>query len=139
MTLIQGDDGLTGVPGEFDFINTDIVLQHIPPARGLALIERLLTRLRPGGVAAMQLTYAKGRRFLEHEGRHARFYRRHDGMLVDVAPLPDELPEGTISMFDYDLNSVVAILSMYAGHPILMLPTNNDDHLSVNFVFRRGQ
>ena len=60
-------------------------------------------------------------------------------MLVDVAPVPDALPEGTISMFDYDLNSVVAILSMYAGHPILTLPTNNDDHLSVNFVFRRGQ
>jgi hypothetical protein len=42
-------------------------------------------------------------------------------------------------MFDYDLNHVVANLSVYAGHPILMLPTLDDDHLGVHFVFQRAR
>jgi SAM-dependent methyltransferase len=43
-------------PGEtYDFIHTVIVLQHIPLARGEALIAALLSRLTPGGVAALHV------------------------------------------------------------------------------------
>lgn len=49
----MSDDGLTAVNGSFDLVHSYIVLQHIPVERGLALTERMLARLRPGGVAAL--------------------------------------------------------------------------------------
>lgn len=39
-----------------DFINSDIVFQHIPVKRGLEIMAASLTRLRNGGVAALQVT-----------------------------------------------------------------------------------
>jgi SAM-dependent methyltransferase len=137
--LIHNGDQLSGVSQGFDFVNTQIVLQHIPPERGYYLIERLVKLLMVGGVGSIQITYAKARRFLAHEARHARFYRREGSIIHDVAPLPDHRPEGSITMFDYDLNNVVATLSVYAGHPILMLPTLDDDHLGAHFVFQRAR
>lgn len=59
VTLIKGDDGLTGVPGRFDFINSFIVLQHIPCERGMSLIHRLVDLLNDGGVGALHVTYSK--------------------------------------------------------------------------------
>jgi SAM-dependent methyltransferase len=44
--------------GQFDLIHSFIVFQHIPEAEGLATIEKLLKRLAPGGIAALQVLYA---------------------------------------------------------------------------------
>jgi SAM-dependent methyltransferase len=139
VTLIQNDDALSEVSGDFDFVNSQIVLQHIPPERGYYVIERLIKLLKLGGVGSVQVTYAKARRFLVHEGRHARFYRREGSIIHDVGPVRDDRPAGSITMFDYDLNHVAATLSIYLGHPVLMLPTSDDDHLGVHFVFQRAR
>jgi SAM-dependent methyltransferase len=139
ITLIQNDDRLSDVSGEFDFISTYIVLQHIPPERGYYLLERLMQLLRIGGVGSIHVTYAKHRRFLVHEGRHAKFYRREGTVIHDVGPTPDHQPVGSITMFDYDLNQVMVIISQYAGHPIMVLPTDHNDHLGTHFVFQRAR
>ena len=44
--------------GEFDLAHSFIVFQHIPEADGLAIFDRLLSRLAPGGIAALQLLFA---------------------------------------------------------------------------------
>jgi 2-polyprenyl-3-methyl-5-hydroxy-6-metoxy-1,4-benzoquinol methylase len=43
------DDDLSCVASQFDFINSYIVLQHIPVERGMAILRSLLSRLNPGG------------------------------------------------------------------------------------------
>jgi hypothetical protein len=43
------DDGLTNAPGEFDFVNSYMVLQHIPVRRGLAIASVLIEKVHPGG------------------------------------------------------------------------------------------
>ena len=43
------DDGLSNASGEFDFVNSYITLQHIPVTRGLAILSRLIEKVRPGG------------------------------------------------------------------------------------------
>ncbi|MEO6361126.1 MAG: methyltransferase domain-containing protein [Sphingomicrobium sp.] len=43
------DDDLTHAPGAFDFVNSHIVLQHIPVRRGLRILSRLIDKVRPGG------------------------------------------------------------------------------------------
>lgn len=43
------NDLLSEAPGQFDFVNSYIVLQHIPTRRGMPIIERLIDKVRPGG------------------------------------------------------------------------------------------
>lgn len=54
--LRLSDDGLTGLDSGYDFILSYLVFQHVPIARGEAILRRLLTLLRPGGVAALHFT-----------------------------------------------------------------------------------
>jgi SAM-dependent methyltransferase len=59
--LLESDDDLTVLTSAFDLIHSCIVFQHIPVERGRAIFSKLLQYLRPGGIGAIQLTYAKTR------------------------------------------------------------------------------
>ena len=59
--LLVSDDRLSGFDELFDFVHSCIVFQHIPAQRGRAIFLRLIERLRPGGVGAIQLVYSKAR------------------------------------------------------------------------------
>jgi len=48
-TFAPADDELSNAPGVFDFVNSHMVLQHVPVARGLPLLLRLVEKVRPGG------------------------------------------------------------------------------------------
>lgn len=132
--LVLGDDTLSRVTGTYNFVNSYIVLQHIPPERGMRLIRRMLQLLDVGGVFSLHLTYAKERKFFMHEQGRASYYRRSGNVIHDLDPAETETPEGTITMFDYDLNEVIAVISEVAGHPLLILPTNHGGHLGVQAI-----
>jgi 2-polyprenyl-3-methyl-5-hydroxy-6-metoxy-1,4-benzoquinol methylase len=137
--LFAGDDVLSGLQGKFDVVNTYIVLQHIPPARGYRLIQALTDRLSIGGVASLQMTFAKARKFFVNETPGALYYRRDGNVIVDLVENEWAAPEGTITMFDYDLNEVMARVSQVCGHPVIVLPTNNEGHLGLHCVFQKAR
>jgi SAM-dependent methyltransferase len=139
VSLVLSDDDLSTVEGKFNFINSYIVLQHIPPARGYRILSKLLSKLEVGGCGSIQLTYAKDRRYLEHEFGTARAYRRDGNLITDILPIDDTAPTGRIVMYDYDLNQIVAMISEIAGQPILVLPTRDDNHMGVHLVFARSR
>lgn len=56
---VLSDDTLSRVEGQFDLVHSAIVFQHIDVDRGRRLFARLLACIAPGGVGALQLTYAK--------------------------------------------------------------------------------
>jgi SAM-dependent methyltransferase len=131
---IQGNDELTTVTGTFNFVNSYIVFQHIPPERGMRMIERLLGLLVIGGVFSLQVTFAKERRFFTHEQQSASYYRKVGSMIQTLIPTEDLHPKGTITMYDYDLNELMLIVGRVAGEPLLVLPTNHDGHIGVHLV-----
>ena len=57
--LILGDDKLSAIEGEFDFVHSYIVLQHIPVRRGERLVRELAGRLAPDGVGVFHVTYSR--------------------------------------------------------------------------------
>lgn len=59
--LITSDDHLQMVAGEFDFINSYVVFQHIIPKRGEIIIKRLIELLREDGVAVLHVIYFRKR------------------------------------------------------------------------------
>jgi 2-polyprenyl-3-methyl-5-hydroxy-6-metoxy-1,4-benzoquinol methylase len=80
--FVPSDANLSRLDGTFDFVHSFIVLQHIPVARGERLVRRLVERLSPGGVAALQLPFARRSRPLRDLANHARVHAR-----VHVRPL----------------------------------------------------
>jgi SAM-dependent methyltransferase len=139
ITLLRGDDHLSALEGRFDFINSMIVLQHIPPPRGYAILRRLLETLEIGGIFSLQLTYAKAGRFLPNEIARVDAYRRTGDTIETVTFEPDAPPQGTITMYDYDLNRVMLIIGQCAGQPLLTLPTDHDGHLGVHFIGKKAR
>lgn len=52
--FVKSDDQLSLVGQKFDFVNSCLVLQHIPPKRGMEIIASLLKILNVGGVVVLQ-------------------------------------------------------------------------------------
>jgi len=107
--LILGDDALSRLKGNFDFIHSYIVLQHIPRARGEQIVVRLLDRLRPEGVAALHVTYGldlpTGKRLFRSARLRAPFVGRAWNLVKDR---PAATPY--IEVYEYDLRSIFEIL-----------------------------
>lgn len=136
ITLVPSDDTLSKLDDSYDFINSYIVFQHIPPSRGYVVLENLLWRLSPGGVAAIHLTYAKRRSLLKHEESRAQFYRRDGDHIVDLLPT-EPYAKGTIQMFDYDLNQLFLLFHQRLGYEVMPISMADGDHIGCLFLLRR--
>jgi len=111
----------------FDWLHSFIVFQHIPPVRGMAILQDLLTRLLPGGLVTLHFTI--GRSTL-HRGRTplARMLQWADERLR---------PKNRISMFDYDLGRLTNMFYSSGVRQITLLPTDHGGHLGVLVIGRR--
>jgi ubiquinone/menaquinone biosynthesis C-methylase UbiE len=67
ITLAKSVDDLETLDGEFDFLHSMIVFQHIPPGRGEKIFGEMLRRLTPGGVGALHFTYATEKPGWKHD------------------------------------------------------------------------
>lgn len=73
--LSNGD--FSQISGDFDFVHSFIVFQHIRESRGLGIVDALTQRMRPGGVGAIQFLYHRDvsplKRFVGVLRRHVPF------------------------------------------------------------------
>lgn len=107
--------------GPFDWVNSFIVLQHIPPARGMVLIEDLLAMVSPGGFLSLQVTTHREAHLMPQDtaGPARKLLRQ---VRKSLFPRQDV---GQITMYDYDLGQVLALFTR-AGCPRLVL--EHTDH-----------
>jgi SAM-dependent methyltransferase len=121
--LVRGDDRLTAVEGEFDLVHSFIVFQHIPVARGMAILERLLERLAPGGVGALHFTYGFRRRSATLR-LLVKAWVPGSNYLINLL---QRRPLGTpvMQMNPYDMNAILARLS---SHGIDVTHIEHTDH-----------
>jgi SAM-dependent methyltransferase len=91
-----------------DWVISLIVLQHIPPVRGHAILEQLVDLLNPGGWFSVQLTFFHDERHVGEVARDIADYR-YDGQTVELLSAR-EAEVGGMSMYDYDLNRVYRTL-----------------------------
>ncbi len=103
------DDLLSRARGEFDFINSYIVLQHIPVARGLLIIAALLDRLAEGGVAFLHFSVHRRATTI---GRAAYFVRHRlpGGSALANMLKRQPLRDAPMQMNEYPLATVVELL-----------------------------
>lgn len=129
----------TEIPDErLDWINSCIVFQHIPPERGCQLLEKLVSLLRPMGRISIQLTIFRERSVIGQTVNTTRFLV-YDGASLRPVVVDDRSPAGLMSMFDYDLNRVLAILKDHGIGEVLLLPTNHGGMHGVHILGKRHQ
>jgi len=107
-----------------DWVNSLIVLQHIPPRRGLLILEQLVALLNPGGWFSVQLTFFRDERHVAEITRDVADHR-YDGETVDVLTSRDDAPIGSVSMYDYDLNRVFRTLYLAGIEEVLAEHTDH--------------
>ncbi len=141
--LELSDDALSRLSGPFDLIHSTIVFQHIPPKRGLAILERLLGLLAPGGLGIVHFTYAR-----EHRGRSpvpsplARAVRRRlswvkRNLIRRTSSRPSADPE--MQMNTYDLRKVIYAIQSVGCDDVHLQLTNHQGQLGAVFYFRRPE
>lgn len=116
---VPSDDTLSRLSGSFDFIYSIIVLHHIRPATGYAIIRRLLSSLNPGGVAALQILYQLDFPPPLQAARWIQARVPGANMLVNLVrrrPIDTPNMEGNV----YDLPTVLTLLEE-AGCPETLL------------------
>jgi len=119
--------------GPFDWINSFIVFQHIPPERGLEIFEQLLARLAPGGVISLQLTVWRERSHVwpEEKGIKKLFQKQRQQLWAQ------RLPVGQILMYDYDMSKVIRLCNEAGIEEIRLVSTNHDGHHGVIILGRK--
>jgi SAM-dependent methyltransferase len=99
----EGVDYVTTFPeGPFGWINSFVVLQHIEPREGLALLKRALAGLAPGGFASIQVTAWRTAHQLPTGLRKLRRVTHFALARAGVRPA-----EALIQMHDYALTDVI--------------------------------
>lgn len=107
----------TSMPdGPFDWISSIIVFQHIPPPRGLQLLDEMLARLAPRGVISLHFPLYRERRS-EHllpPLEEALYFRYSGDQLTVLKENPHDVANasvlGRMRTYDYDLTAIVARL-----------------------------
>jgi SAM-dependent methyltransferase len=136
--------------GPFEWINSYIVFQHIPPERGLPLLQQLLARLAPAGFVSLHFTiYRDSLHVVPSKPRPKRAYRgwrrifRPSPPFLRPSPPPDDItaandhPCGTVLMFDYDLNRLCEALHSFGIERLHLVHENHGGHHGVKIFGRR--
>lgn len=147
VTLLRSDDELSNAAGGFDLVHSFIVLQHIDADRGLRIVERLLARLAPGGIAALQLTYSKrryrGTRGASPERRGTlgaairRAGRRIEAGIRGLVRGGRADRDPGILMSDYDANAVLFMIQELGVGELFAEFTDHGGALGTMLFFRR--
>lgn len=118
--FVRSDDSLSRVSQTFDLIHAFIVMQHIPPRRGMAIVARLISLLSEGGICVLHVGYGERRRPNPGAGaplvskmryRVRQLARNVAGPLLSrVRPRVEKSGPAPIRSYDYDLNAVFEVL-----------------------------
>lgn len=138
LALVRSDDRLSALTGEFDFIHSFVVFQHIPRKRGEALLDALLGRLAPNGVGVLHFTFATRDSRLR---RMAQWVRGHVPLAHNVINLAQRKPFGFphMQMNCYDVDALLQRLQHHGCHRVNVRFTDHGQHLGVVLIFQRAE
>jgi SAM-dependent methyltransferase len=121
--------------GPADWINSYIVFQHIPPERGMILLESLLDRLAPGGLVSLHFTFSREPHLGPPPPRGPRTFI---GRLYRRLRPPPAIPVGHMLMHDYDEARVMAALGRRGIGEVTTAATDHGGHLGKMIFGRRA-
>jgi trans-aconitate methyltransferase len=121
----------------FDWLNSIIVFQHIPPQRGYRLLDDLLARVNPGGALSLHVTLFKDESFLTHLWPSLRRGQWDGDRFVSFDH--DQGDVGGMEMYDYDMSRVIEMTSRHGFHNLIIQHTNHGGCHGVIMFGRKGR
>jgi SAM-dependent methyltransferase len=128
--LLQSDDSLSNVDAKFDLVHSFIVFQHMPTQRGREVFAKLLTKIAPGGVGAVQFLYSKSR----YADNHGLPPPQEASPKAAAARPPDADPE--MQMNTYLVNELLFLMQRHGVQRFHTEFTDHGGELGVYFYFR---
>jgi SAM-dependent methyltransferase len=134
--FLLSDEFMTGPAVEpVDLVHSFIVLQHVAPQVGERILVRLLAALRPGGIGALHVTYARDVSRLRKAVHHLR--QRVPGVNALVNAVQGRLlGQPSVPMYEYDAGRVLALLARRGCATAHLGLTNHEGHQGAVFLFR---
>ena len=127
VNLILSNDDLSQLSGTFDFIHSYIVFQHIPVERGRRILEKLLTHLNEGGIAAVHFTYAK------------TCFQTYDGFPPDIASATSghSGSDPEMQMNSYNMSQLLFLIQSAGIENIHLELTNHGGDFGAYICFQK--
>jgi len=114
----------------FDWVNSFIVFQHMDTALGMRVFDRLLQRVKPGGVISIHFTIYKSNKIASYlVDRYRYFTVNENGVQTVFTGTDDYFPSNAMMMNDYDVTRLYMILGQHGFHRVL---TEHVDHAGMN-------
>lgn len=133
--LVVSDDTLSRLQGDYDFVHSFIVLQHIPVARGMRILGRLVELLAEGGVGVIQVTCGPGS-LRRSAVAFVKDYIPLGKQLINIARgRPSRAPQ--MQMNRYDLNGIIACLRRGGVHTVYAEFTDHAGETGVILYFHK--
>jgi len=117
--FVKADDELSRVSGQFDFIHSFVVFQHIKPDMGMRLVKRLVDALSENGVGALHFQYASATSTTMQRLRY-KLYRDVPGVYSVRNVVLGKRKEPLMPMYSYDLNEIMLLLQKSGCHKCLI-------------------
>ncbi len=109
VSFVKGDNDLTKISGEFDFVHSFIVFQHIEPKIGEAIFKKLVKMLSAGGIGVLHFTYFNNQNSWSQKIRF-RIYRDYSWTYKLRNLVRGKKNDFLIPMYLYDMNRLLLIL-----------------------------
>jgi ubiquinone/menaquinone biosynthesis C-methylase UbiE len=124
--------------GSVNFVHSFIVLQHIPPATGYQLLEKLISILKEEGIGAIHLTFGDNRSPMRRGLSWIKFN-------IPGAAQVSNLLRGrsmnypAMQMYAYNLNRIFSMLHNHGCHKVVPQFTKHGEHLGVFLIFEKSR
>ena len=118
LQFVIADDELSKAAGEFDFVNSHMVLQHVRVRRGLAILSRLIGKVKPGGGFHIHIsirTDGRTRRFVWWTSHHIPGVKMWQNIRAGRA-----WNAPAMQMNNYPLNRIIELLSSRGIYEMLV-------------------
>jgi len=136
VNLVKSDDKLSKVAGTFDLIVSFIVFQHIPPRRGLVLLEAIIDRLDANGVGVVHFTYHRIAPRAKHIVHWLRKYVPLANNVVNVIQRQPFL-RPLMQWNNYQLNRIYLKLQEKGCEHVYVRFTDHGETLGVILIFQK--
>ncbi|WP_114751636.1 class I SAM-dependent methyltransferase [Pleomorphovibrio marinus] len=122
--------------GQFDFINSYIVLQHIEKNIGFSLIKQLLDRVKVGGIIQLHITYGNAL----PKFKYLHYYFRSKNILYNtvysILKNRSLEIEPIMQMNNYDPKDMFKLITKYSSSVHIVF-TDHGGFLGASYLLRR--
>jgi SAM-dependent methyltransferase len=135
--LIASDDKISKAASAYDLVHSHIVLQHIPVRRGLAVAERLLQLVEPGGFAMLHFSIRRG---LSLPKRLA-YVLKHDlpgGIYAMNCVQGKPLRYPAMQMNNYPPDRVLSLFADQGFHDVVAVPEQHPSAFTLHFYGQKA-